>query len=158
MGKHGLPPTPTEILKLRGSWRAKLNPNEPQPPRYIPDRPDWMDDTTAQVWDEVSKGLHDSGLLTSIDGKALARYCKTWAMWRDAHDFLDEHGTTYPTKDVSGRVTGVAEFPQVSRSLKLADQLLRLEQQFGMTPSARTRIEVKPKEKKTKLDDFKISG
>jgi hypothetical protein len=42
MGKRGPPPTPTPILQLRGSWRGKLNRDEPQPEPVAPEKPSWL--------------------------------------------------------------------------------------------------------------------
>ena len=47
-----------------------------------------------------------------------------------------------PLKDESGRVKYMQQWPQVAIANKLAQQLTRLEQEFGMTPSARSRIQV----------------
>ena len=41
-----------------------------------------------------------------------------------------------------GRIRYFQQWPQVAIASKLAQQLTRLEQEFGMTPSARTRIAV----------------
>ncbi len=81
-------------------------------------------------------------VLTRIDGNALARYCRLSTRWRKAEDFIAQHGEVYPLKDENGRVKCLQQFPQVASANKLAQQLTRLEQEFGMTPSARTRIQV----------------
>ena len=44
--------------------------------------------------------------------------------------------------DGNGRIKCMAQFPQVSIAHKLGMLLTRMEAEFGMTPSARTRIEV----------------
>jgi phage terminase small subunit len=48
----------------------------------------------------------------------------------------------YTIKDEQGRVKCVMPFPQVAIANKLVQQLIRLAQEFGMTPSARSRIQV----------------
>ncbi len=48
----------------------------------------------------------------------------------------------YPLKDEAGQTKCFQQWPQVAIAHKLALQLTRLEQEFGMTPSARTRIPV----------------
>ena len=60
--------------------------------------------------------------------------------WRAAEDFLQQQGDTYLLKDANGRVTGVKAYPQVRIAAQLAEQLLRLEQHFGLTPAARARL------------------
>jgi hypothetical protein len=56
--------------------------------------------------------------------------------------FVLKHGDTNPFKDESGRIKGLMPFPQVATAHKPAAHPTRLEQEFVMTPSARTRINV----------------
>ena len=88
--------------------------------------------------------LEGMGVLTKADGNALARYCRIWSRWRKAEDFIDEHGLVYPLKDDDGNVKCVQQWPQVSIANKLAQQLTRLEGEFGLTPSARARLQLAP--------------
>ncbi len=50
----------------------------------------------------------------------------------------------YPLKDEKGQVKYFQQWPQVAIANKLAQQLTRLEQEFGMTPSARARLQIQP--------------
>jgi len=146
MGRRGPAPTPTPILKLRGSKRVtrKREAGEVCGPEGTPDRPDWLDDDAAKVWDHLVPMLDGMGVLTRIDGNALARYCRLWTRWRKAEAFIDDRGEMYPLKDDNGKVKCFAQWPQVAMASKLALQLTRLEQEFGMTPSARARIQLAP--------------
>lgn len=40
--------------------------------------------------------LQSMGVLTRIDGAALARYCQYWARWKKAELFIQKHGDSYP--------------------------------------------------------------
>lgn len=80
-------------------------------------------------------------VLTKIDGNALARYCQLWSRWIRAEQFLQKYGDTYPLKDESGNVRCFMPWPQVAIANKLSQSLTRLEQEFGLTPSSRTRIQ-----------------
>ena len=146
MGRRGPPPTPTAILKLRGSPLAtkRRNLHEPKGPPGKPRCPDWLDADAKVAWRHLIPKLEMMGVLTQIDGNALARYCRLWSRWRTAEAFINKHGEMYPLKDDRGKVKCFQSFPQVSTANKLAQQLTRLEQEFGMTPSARTRIQVTP--------------
>lgn len=84
-------------------------------------------------------------VLSRIDGNALARYCRLWSRWKKVEQFIDKHGDTYPIKDDSGKIKCLMPFPQVAIAHKLAGLLGRLEQEFGLTPSARSRIAVPPR-------------
>ena len=55
-------------------------------------------------------------------------------------EFIRENGNVYPVKNEKGAVTGFRRFPHTMIASRLGDQLLRLEQEFGLSPSARTRI------------------
>jgi P27 family predicted phage terminase small subunit len=127
---------------MRGSWRAKRNPAEPRPERSRPRCPHWLDPYAKAAWKHLVPQLDHMGVLTRIDGHALARYCQLWSRWRRAEEFLRDRGDSYLAKDSEGKVKGLVAYPQVRIANQLAEQLLRLETHFGMTPSARARIEV----------------
>lgn len=95
-------------------------------------------------WRLIVGQLHALGLLAKVDGPALARYCALTVRWRQALLFIEEHGETYPVRDTEGTVIGLRTFPQVWLMKGLAQELLRLEREFGMTPSARASFGVSP--------------
>ena len=120
--------------------------SEVQGPAGVPDCPEWLaaDADAKAAWDELAPMLEGMGILSRIDGKALARYCRLWSRWRKMEEFIDQKGVMYPLKDESGKVKYVQQWPQVAIANKLAQQLTRLEEAFGMTPSSRARIQVPP--------------
>ena len=142
MGRRGPAPTPTPKLALAGSRRADRNKNEPQPEASDLTPPEWISEEAKLVWAEVAPQLEHQGCLKRIDEKTLTRYCVDWVRWKTAVLFIERHGETYPIKDGQGNVKYIQQLPQVAIASKLAQQLTRLEQEFGMTPSARTRIDV----------------
>jgi len=144
MARRGPAPTPTPVLKLRGSTLAtkRREQLEAKGPAGVPDCPDWLDEQTRQVWDQLVPLLEGMGVLTRVDGNALSRYCRLWTRWRKAEAFIDDKGEMYPLKDDKGAVKCFMQWPQVAIAHKLAQQLTRLEQEFGMTPASRTRIQV----------------
>jgi len=72
----------------------------------------------------------------------LARYCSLFVRWKRCAAFIQQYGESYPMKDKLGNVVSFAPHPQVNILNKLSGDLLRLEHEFGLTPSARARIEV----------------
>ncbi len=138
MGSRGPQPTPTAILRLRGSWRADQNRGEPQPPPGPPTCPEWLTAEAKEAWDALVPVLDAMGCLTMADANALSRYCLLWARWRKAEDFIEKHGDSYPTKHRGELI--LKTFPQVRNADRLATQLSRLEAAFGLTPAARSRI------------------
>ncbi len=118
--------------------------NEPNPPEQIPKPPSWLEKDAKACWKKILPRLKEMRVLRQIDENALARYCSTWVRWRRARMFLDKHGETYMLKDEKGNPKCVMPFPEVAVANKLATTLLRLEQEFGMTPASRPNLEVAP--------------
>lgn len=141
MGRRGPAPTPSPILKLRGTFRKDRNRSEPQPEQSAPPCPEYLEEPAKAVWNELLPQLQATGVLSRIDANALARYCTYFARWRKAEAFLAKNGDVYPLKDGNGKVKCLQPFPQVSIASKLGALLTRLEQEFGLTPSSRTRIQ-----------------
>ena len=142
MGRRGPPPTPSHVLRLRGSWRGDLNRNEPTLEPGRPRCPTWLATEAKAAWKQLVPQLEQIGILTRIDGHALAVLCQTWARWRKAEQFIQDHGETYPVKHTDGTVRYLKKFPQVTIAESSARTLSRFMQEFGLTPSARTRIRV----------------
>lgn len=143
MGRRGPRPLPTEHLKARGSALAtkERQSREAKGPAGMPTCPSWLDADAKRMWRSLVPMLRAMRVLTKIDGNALARYCRTWSRWRKAEEFIDKNGEAYPLRDADGKVKYLQQWPQVAIAHKLALQLTRLEQEFGMSPSARSRIQ-----------------
>ena len=146
MGKRGPKRKPTAILKLHGSRKVEERKNEPVPPTGKPRCPTWIDDFAKQAWRQLVPQLDAMGVLHKIDRNAIIRYCQTWSRWRNCAEFINQNGETYPLRDNDGNVKCLQQWPQVGIYNKLSDSLLRIEQQFGLTPSARAGISVEKKE------------
>lgn len=161
MGTRGPAPTPTEILKRRGSWRAGSRKGEPKPERSAPTKPRKLTKEQAAVWKQLVPELDRLGVLSRIDGNALERYCVLWVRWRRASEFIEKYGESYPLKTEDGGIKCFMPFPQASVVNKLSVLLLRLEQEFGLTPASRTRIQVQVEpepDAEGKGRFFKITG
>ena len=152
MGRRGPPPEPTALKVLKGNpGRRPLNDCEPRSKLERPRCPTWLDKEAKSVWKKIVPKLEAMGVLTEIDGQALTRYCTAWAQWKRSIEFIQKRGDTFAIKDDKGEIRYLQQYPQVSIANKLATQLTRLEQEFGMTPSARTRIRI---ERSVELDEF----
>jgi len=71
--------------------------------------------------------LGGMGVLTKIDGLMLARYCTLYARWQAAEEAVS-----------------AGDIEQEVRAERLADRLLRIEREFGLSPSARARLATNP--------------
>ncbi len=145
MGRRGPPPIPTKMKVLAGNpGKRRLNKKEPKPPKNTPRCPAWLSSDAKAAWRRLVPQLERMGVLTVVDRDALVAYVQTYARWKRAEEWLDKHGEVYPLRDEQGRVRCMQQFPQVAIARNLAQLLKSYQQEFGLTPSARTRIEVNP--------------
>lgn len=84
------------------------------------------------------------GVPTQIDGDALANYCDAWSCWKRAKEFLPKNGDVYTFKKDSGNPKCVAQWPQVAIVRSMVLVLNKFQQEFGLTPSSRSRISLSP--------------
>ncbi len=166
MAKPGPPPKPTNLRLLQGNpSRRPINDKEPKPEAIegIPKPPFKLKKEAMQIWERMCPMLSRIGLLTVCDTNTLARYCDLFARWIEDRNFIEKHGETYDVPhfykeevEVVDKKTGetrikyeqrkefkgVRQYPQVKQYLAYGQQLLRMEQEMGLTPAARSRIEV----------------
>ena len=145
MGKRGPRKTPTAVLKLHGSRAVEKRNGEPTPPAGRPTCPAFLSKYGKTTWKSLVPMLDEMGVLSKIDGRTLARYCEEWSRWRDAAKFLQQNGSAYSYTDNDG-VTHWKPYPQAREFIQLAESMLRIESHFGLTPSARASLKVRPTE------------
>ena len=98
-------------------------------------------------------GSKSKGLRKTLDTVA-------WNRWREAEAFINKHGDTYEIENKKTGNSYFQQYPHVSISKSLHGILLKIEQEFGMTPSssASVRIPFPKPEKMTEgekwLEDF----
>ncbi len=138
MATRGRKPKPTALKLLegdRGKGRRPLNEKEPIPPKTELRCPTWLLPEAKKEWKRLSSALEAMGVLTMVDLSSFAGYCQAYARWKEAEEFITQHGSIFKTP--SGYVQQV---PQVS----IAQQNLKIMQsfctEFGLTPASRSRI------------------
>ncbi len=137
MGKRGPKRTPTSVLSKRGSWRAKSRGPEPTVPEGIPDIPEGLREDAVEIWEQVTAQLEEMGILGRCDGNALERYCNAVIKYRECEAILEAEGVTYERHSLGGDKL-VKERPEVKIAAKLSEECRKLENAFGLNPSART--------------------
>ena len=136
MATRGRKPTPTAIKELEGNpGKRPLNKNEPKPTEKAPPCPKWLEPEAKKEWRRLAKKMEQLGVLTEVDMAAFAGYCQAYARWKEAEEFITQHGSILRTK--SGYVQPV---PQVSIAQTYLKIMNRFAEQFGLTPAARSRI------------------
>ena len=114
--------TPTEILRLRGSFdkdpqRLAERAREPAPVKGIPKPPAHLDRIGKKAFREVANHLHSLGVLSMTDAHFIELYAIAYSRWRQA------------------------DGPQHTQ---LSNLLVKCLVQMGLTPSARANLEMNP--------------
>ena len=138
LAMKGRKPLPTALKELegdRGKGRRPMNKNEPRPSQAHVKCPSWLMPEAKKEWKRLAPSLMDMGILTDHDIEAFAGYCQAYARWREAEEFLTQHGTIFKTP--SGYVQQV---PQVSIAMQQLKIMQSFCAEFGLTPSSRARI------------------
>ncbi|MHB1156062.1 MAG: phage terminase small subunit P27 family [Phycisphaerales bacterium] len=136
MGKRGPLGMTADAAKRRGSYRIDRHGGKHITPGEPPKRPPWLDGEAAAIWDDLLPPLIAAGIpLRSVDAFALARYCSMLEWWRQCQADIEAHGSTFT--NARGREV---ERPAVRQAATLADGMLRIEREYGMSPTARARL------------------
>ena len=115
--------------------KRPLNANEPKPAKKAPSCPKWLEPEAKKEWRRLAKQMEQIGILTQVDMAAFAGYCQAYARWKEAEEFITQHGTIVRTP--SGYWQQV---PQVSIAQTYLKIMNRFAEQFGLTPASRSRI------------------
>ena len=136
MAQSGRKPKPTALKVLEGNpGKRPLNTKEPKPKSKAPKCPNWLEAEAKKEWRRMSKHLELMGLLTEVDMAAFGGYCQAYARWKEAEEFISKHGSIVKTP--SGYWQQVPQVNIASNYLKIMGKFC---EQFGLTPSARSRI------------------
>ena len=134
--QSGRKPKPTAVKALEGNpGKRSLNTGEPKPEKKAPRCPAWLAGEAKKEWKRMAGQMEKLGILTEIDMAAFAGYCQAYARWKEAEEFITQHGTIVKTP--SGYWQQV---PQVSIAQTYLKIMNRFCEQFGLTPSSRSRI------------------
>lgn len=138
MGKRGPRKQPTALRILRGNpSKERLDTGEPQPPADQIAPPDFCTGEAADKFRALAPQLHALGVLTNVDLDALGRYCVLHVEWKKHLAICQRGGDVLIGRDESGRVKYTQVGPSATLVNKYGAQLLRLAQEFGLTPSSR---------------------
>lgn len=132
----GRKPKPTAVKKLEGNpGKRKLNTKEPNPGKGMPDCPAWLLPEAKTEWIRLSEKLNQMGVLTEIDRSVFAAYCQSYARWKEAQEHINSEGATYETENGMQRPNPWVAICNTEQRL-----MMQAASEFGLTPSARSRI------------------
>jgi P27 family predicted phage terminase small subunit len=109
----------------------------------LPEPPPELGDDARREWGRVCAELHNLGLLTEIDRAPLAAYCQAYERWVTAERALAAMAQLDPVTSgllIKTSNGNAIQNPLVGIANKACAAMVRYAAEFGMTPSARTRV------------------
>ena len=136
--RAGRKPKPTHLKLLAGNpGKRPLNESEPQPVpiEETPTPPAWMSGEARAKWALEFPKLVRNNMITDVDLTAFARYCQAFGRMVVAESMVAKQG------DVMIAPSGFPiQNPYLAIANKAFEQMIKLETEFGMTPSSRSRV------------------
>lgn len=144
MGRRGPPPKPTSIRAMEGNpGKRPLNENEPQCFEPAPKSPPkWMDKIAQKEYKRAWALLDSMGLLTACDKAALEAYCDAYSTMVKCAEIVNQKGFVYKMKTNTGQ-DYLQQLPHVNIKNQAMSLIRQFCQEFGMTPSSRSRLNIK---------------
>jgi P27 family predicted phage terminase small subunit len=105
------------------------------PPLVVPEPPDHLDERAKTKFTQVAEMLARHGIMTELDANAIARFAVVWCRWIDAEAEIKKRGPVVKTA-----ADNVIQNPFLAVANKCLLQMAQIESEFGLTPSARSRI------------------
>jgi len=140
-------PKPTALRLIDGNPSKRPLPNnEPAPRGKIPSMPRGLDREAANTWRRLAPRLHRLGLLTEIDGDALAILCQIRSRTLEIGKQLNKSSVvlTVPVFNKDGDEIGEREVPNpwAVAEHKYFQVYRAYANEFGTTPRGRTGLVV----------------
>lgn len=141
----GRKPLPRHLKLVKGNpGRRPVPPEKIAPKVSLPNAPDHLSDEAKAEWHRVIGGLFALKLMTDLDVAALSAYCAAYATWKMATTSLGTFAKIDPiNRGLVIRTSNgnMIQNPLVGIANKAATDMVKFAAEFGMTPSARARIE-----------------
>lgn len=145
MGKRGPPPQPTHLKVLRGNPGEKpLNHAEPRPAADDGEPDPILTGDALAKWRETVPVLRGMGVWSQADRAAWVRYCILFETFVRNKRLVDEKGDVMRITTGNGSVY-LQVSPYSTQMFAAAKEMLRIEQQFGLTPASRSQVRLSPK-------------
>ena len=136
--RAGRKPKPTHLKLLAGKpGHRPLPEGEPQPDAVDATRqpPSWLSGEARAQWAIEFPKLVRNNMITDIDLTAFARYCQAYGRLIVAESYVAKQG------EVLISPSGFPiQNPYLAVANKAHEQMNKLETEFGMTPSSRSRV------------------
>jgi len=135
MGRRGFAPKPTVLRLLDGDKANRFNAAEPVALAVPPTAPAGMSADVLAVWEYTLEHLEFMGLAKAADRDSLACYCEAVVNHRKASAVLAQSSIL-----IKGVMGGLVRNPALAIQRDAAFTVRTFAQEFGLTPSARSRV------------------
>jgi P27 family predicted phage terminase small subunit len=142
---------PTKIIQLTGNagHRPKDSfADEPHPEISLPKPPTWLGRIGKREWRRVAPQLYELGLLSDLDIGVLATYCHNYEILQEGSKAIKAAGGIAAYLEDKNSQTA----PLITVMRTAQDKILQCSTHFGMSPSTRSRMNVKPPEREQQED------
>tara|TARA_R100001443_G_scaffold94676_1_gene101199 strand:+ start:164 stop:628 length:465 start_codon:yes stop_codon:yes gene_type:complete len=142
MGK-GRPPKPTALKRMAGTDQpCRVNENEMQVSRLanIPDAPMQLSEYGQREYEIVCTELHSKRMLHLVDLSLVTAYANEMGLYVEMEQKLKTLGRIDEFFNEDGALTKRQAKPEQRIANDALAKALKIACQFGLTPSARTRI------------------
>jgi len=138
----GRRPTPTALKLVTGNpGKRAVNKKEPRPKTKAPACPSHLDAKGKVTWKKLCTLLAGMGVLTEADGLALERLVDCYSDIIECRKLIERDGRTYTTLDQNSN-TLIKNNPAVNQLRAADSQFKSYLVEFGLTPAARTKVNV----------------
>lgn len=120
-----------------------MNKAEPEIEIALPAAPSHLSEPARKEWDRVAEEMYHAGIMSNLDRGALAAYCQAYGRWVEAENALRlfaENDKKTRGLVIKTKAGNVIQNPLVGSANKSMADMVRYAAEFGMTPSARSRI------------------
>lgn len=137
MGQRGPQPKPTMLKVLDGNPGKRRIPDEPKPTTPLA-VPAVIKKTKGaeREWKRVVASMPD-GFFADADAPVLTTYCLSWCLYNKAIETIEAEGMF-----AKGSTGQEVLHPAVTAVQKQAEQIIKTSDRLGMSPAARSRLEV----------------
>lgn len=138
----GRPKIPTEIKKARGTLRKSRELDNPMTVKKIdiPDAPKWLSKIGKEQFKLVATQLHSIDMLCEVDVQLIVAYSNSMALHIECEQALRKNGRVMVYRNDDGEPKHSQIVPLQAVSKQALEMCLKLASQFGLTPSARSKI------------------
>lgn len=144
MARRGPKTKPTQLKLLSGTARKhRINAQEPKPEVARPAPPEHLTAAAVAEWERVIDETVSLGIMTELDRGALAAYCQAYRRWVSAETALARMAEKDAITDgliIRTKAGNAIQNPLVGAANKAMADMVRYAAEFGLTPSARTRV------------------